>query len=99
MKKIDFFKPTLINEDYKVIKDSLKTGWLTHGPKNLEFENKFCKLIGVKYAISMNSCTSALECALKVIKKKRRSNYSKLDLGNHRQCCFKYRKYSGFCRC
>ena len=70
MNQIALFKPTLTNNDYKTIKKSLKTGWLTHGPNNLKFENNFCKLINVKYAISMNSCTSALECALKVIKKK-----------------------------
>ena len=70
MNQIALFKPTLTNNDYKTIKKSLKTGWLTHGSNNRKFENNFCKLINVKYAISMNSCTSALECALKVIKKK-----------------------------
>ena len=70
MKKIHLSKPNLIKEDYNVIQNSLKTGWLTHGPYNLLFEKKFCKLINVKYAVSMNSCTSALECALKTIKKK-----------------------------
>ena len=70
MKKISLFKPLLTNNDYKVIQNSLKTGWLTRGPKNLIFERNFTKLINVKYAVSMNSCTSALECALKVIKKK-----------------------------
>ena len=70
MNQIALFKPTLTNKDYKVINNSLKTGWLTHGPNNLKFEKFFCKVTGSKYAISMNSCTSALECALKIIKKK-----------------------------
>ena len=70
MNQIALFKPTLTNNDFKIIKKSLKTGRLTHGPNNLKFEKNFCKIIKVKYAISMNSCTSALECALKVIKKK-----------------------------
>ena len=72
MNQIALFKPTLTNKDYKVINSSLKTGWLTHGPNNLKFEKNFCILTGSRYAISMNSCTSALECALKVIKKKER---------------------------
>ena len=71
MKQIPLFKPTLTKKDYQAINSSLKTGWLTHGINNLKFEKKFSKLIGTKFAISMNSCTSALECALKVIKKKR----------------------------
>ena len=75
MNQIALFKPTLTNNDYKTIKKSLKTGWLTHGSNNRKFENNFCKLINVKYAISMNSCTSALECALKVIKKKVKSSF------------------------
>tara|TARA_B100000949_G_C14239247_1_gene432703 strand:- start:54 stop:1169 length:1116 start_codon:yes stop_codon:yes gene_type:complete len=70
MKKIPLFKALLTTNDYKVIQNSLRTGWLTHGPKNLIFEKNFSKLINVKYAVSMNSCTSAMECALKVIKKK-----------------------------
>ena len=68
--KIYLSKPELIKNDYNLVQRSLKTGWLTHGPNNLFFEKKFCKLIKVKYAVSMNSCTSALECALKIIKKK-----------------------------
>ena len=70
MKQIHLFKPSLSDKDYKSMLSSLKTGWLTHGENNLKFEKDFCKLIGTKYAISMNSCTSALECALKIIKKK-----------------------------
>ena len=70
MKLIPLFKPTLTKKDYQLIISSLKTGWLTHGNNNLKFEKNFSKFIGTKYAISMNSCTSALECALKVIKKK-----------------------------
>jgi len=60
----------LTNKEIKIVADSLKTGWLTHGKNNLIFENKFSNYIGAKYSISMNSCTSALECAVKLIKKK-----------------------------
>ena len=70
MKKIPLFRSFLEKNDYRVIQNSLKTGWLTHGKNNLDFEKKFSKLINVKYSISMNSCTSALECSLKVLKKK-----------------------------
>jgi perosamine synthetase len=70
MANIPLFKSNLDKYDFKAMTDSLKTGWLTHGKNNLIFEKNFAKYIGTKYAISMNSCTSALECALKVIKKK-----------------------------
>ena len=72
MKKIPLFRILLERNDYKAIRKSLKTGWLTHGKNNLIFEKKFSRLIGVKNSISMNSCTSALECSLKGLKKKGR---------------------------
>ena len=70
MKKIKLFRPTLSRKDYQIINNSLKSEVLTHGTNNLEFEKKFSKMIKVKYSISMNSCTSALECSLKILKKK-----------------------------
>ncbi len=70
MKNIKLVKPLISKKDFSVMIKSLKSGWLTHGKNNKIFENKFSNLIGVNHSISMNSCTSALECALKVIEKK-----------------------------
>ncbi len=70
MKKIALFKSLVNKKDLNLIVESLKTGWLTHGKNNLIFEENFSKLIGCKYSIAMNSCTSALECSLKILKKK-----------------------------
>lgn len=39
---------------------AIRSGWLTHGPSNIEFERQFADYIGVTHAISVNSCTSAL---------------------------------------
>ena len=44
---------------------TLKSNWLTHGPYNSKFEELFNKKFNTKYSIAMNSCTSALECAIK----------------------------------
>ena len=68
--KVPLSITSLQSQEIKLISDSLKTGWLTHGRQNLIFENKFSNYIGVKYSVSMNSCTSALECAVKLLKKK-----------------------------
>lgn len=70
MSKIQLFKSFLDKKDFQVMKNSLESGWLTHGKNNLIFEKKFSQYIKTKYAISMNSCTSALECSLKMLKKK-----------------------------
>ena len=42
-----------------------KSGWLTHGEYNIKFEKKFAKLIKSNYSLTLNSCTSALELAIK----------------------------------
>ena len=68
--KVPLSITSLQSQEIKLISDSLKTGWLTHGRQNLIFENKFSNYIGVKYSVSMNSCTSALECAVKLLKKR-----------------------------
>jgi perosamine synthetase len=68
--KIQLCRPSISKKDMQVVNKSLKSGWLTHGPENLKFEKNFNKLLNSNYAISMNSCTSALECAIKCLKKK-----------------------------
>lgn len=57
--------PQIDLEEEQTVLEVLKSGWLTHGPYNEKFEEKFAEFIGVKEAIAMNSCTSALEIALK----------------------------------
>jgi dTDP-4-amino-4,6-dideoxygalactose transaminase len=45
----------------------LSTGYLTQGPKTVEFEQKVADYIGCKYAFAMSSCTTALHLALVVL--------------------------------
>ncbi|MBI2045169.1 DegT/DnrJ/EryC1/StrS family aminotransferase [Candidatus Pacearchaeota archaeon] len=52
------------NEIEEVVK-TLKSGWLTSGPKVKEFEDALCGYIGCKYAVAVNSGTSALDMAVK----------------------------------
>ena len=68
--KIPLCKPSIDNRELRTITKSLKTPWLTHGPYNLKFEKNFKDKIKSNYAISMNSCTSALECAVLCLEKK-----------------------------
>ncbi len=57
--------PDIGNDEIKILTSVLKSGWLAHGKYNDELELLFAEKIGVEYAITMNSCTSALEIALK----------------------------------
>ena len=56
--------PNIGGEEISIVTEVLKSRWLAHGPKNKEFEENFASYIGTKYAISLNSCTSALQLAL-----------------------------------
>ncbi|HIE73043.1 MAG TPA: DegT/DnrJ/EryC1/StrS family aminotransferase, partial [Flavobacteriales bacterium] len=47
--------------------ETMQSGWLTMGPKTIQFENKFKENIGSQYAISVNSATSALHLALNAV--------------------------------
>ncbi|GAH79550.1 unnamed protein product, partial [marine sediment metagenome] len=48
------------NEEIEEVIDSLKSDWITTGPKMKTFEEKFRKLIGSKYTVAVNSGTAAL---------------------------------------
>ena len=67
MKKIPLCLPAIGNEEIRAVEEVLKSGWMAHGQKNHEFEDLFKEYIGVKHAITMNSCTSALYLAIKAM--------------------------------
>jgi len=54
-----------LKDCYEVYK-TLKSGWWTKGPKVAELEERFAKFVGKKYAVAVDSCTSALTLALRV---------------------------------
>ena len=59
------FEPFLENEDKAAVEMALDAGWISSGgPYVLDFESSLAKLFNRKYAISINSGTSALEAAV-----------------------------------
>jgi len=65
--QIPFHKPYITEDEVREVADCLKSGWLTMGPKTIEFEERFREYIGSSHAISLNSGTAALHLALKAI--------------------------------
>ncbi len=65
--EIPFFKPQIDEETIESVAEVLRSGWLTMGPKCIEFEEAFAKYIGCKHAIFVNSCTAALHLCLAAI--------------------------------
>lgn len=64
--KVPLCVPDINDDDIKLVTDILRSGWLAHGEYNHRFEEIFSEYLGVQHSISMNSCTSALEVALKI---------------------------------
>jgi perosamine synthetase len=64
---VPFYKPWITNQDEKAVSEALKSRWLTGGPIAARFENQFADYVGVKYAVSVNSCTAALHLAMRVL--------------------------------
>ena len=56
--------PLIEEDDIDGVVDSLRSGWLTCGPKTQEFERQFAEFAGAKYAIALNSCTSGQHLGL-----------------------------------
>ncbi len=67
MKQIPFHEPYITDEEIVEVVDSLRSGWLTMGPKTVRFEEEFARYIGSKYSVTSNSCTASLHLALKAI--------------------------------
>ncbi|KKK76619.1 hypothetical protein LCGC14_2861830, partial [marine sediment metagenome] len=63
--KIPFNRNTLGDEEIKAISDCIKSGWVVLGDKTAEFEEKFAEYVGAKYAVFVDSGTSALFLSLK----------------------------------
>lgn len=67
MLKIPFYKPSIGPDEIGEVVDTLKSGWLTTGPKTKQFESEFAKYVCQPHAVALNSCTAALHLALEAI--------------------------------
>ena len=61
---LQFAQASLDDNEFEEMVDTLKSGWLTYGPKSIRFEKLFSDYIGVKNSIAVNSCTSGLHLSL-----------------------------------
>jgi dTDP-4-amino-4,6-dideoxygalactose transaminase len=59
------YSPPLIGEEeIEEVVASLRSGWITTGPRVERFESEFASFVGSAGALALNSCTSALHIAL-----------------------------------
>ena len=61
---IPYSLPTIGQEEIDEVSDSLRSGWVTTGPKVKRFEEQFADYVAASNAVAVNSCTAGLHLAL-----------------------------------
>jgi dTDP-4-amino-4,6-dideoxygalactose transaminase len=60
---IPLFDVRLTDDDLRAVEETLRSGWLTMGPRTSEFEQLYAEHLGVKHAVALANCTAALHLA------------------------------------
>ena len=63
-KLLPFSPPLIGEEEINEVVDTLRSDWITTGPKVKRFEQEFAKAMGSDAALALSSCTAAMHLAL-----------------------------------
>jgi dTDP-4-amino-4,6-dideoxygalactose transaminase len=61
--ELPLFDLRLQQQDLDAVAETLRSGWLTLGPRTAAFEEAFAAHLGARHAIAVSSCTAALHLA------------------------------------
>ncbi len=64
---LPFSKPSISDADIAAVTDVLRSGWITTGRRNTEFEAAFCAYTGAKHSIALASATGGMHIMLKAL--------------------------------
>jgi len=68
--KIPLFDLNFDKEEEKAVIETLRSRWISTGPKVQKFEKIFSKLLDVKFSVALSSCTTSLHLAVKILELK-----------------------------
>src|SRR5690348_18273574 len=60
---LPYGRQSIDEDDIQAVVETLRSDWLTTGPKVGEFEEAFASFVGAKYAVAFSSGTAALHGA------------------------------------
>ncbi len=64
---VPFALPDISEAEIASVVETLRSGWITTGPKAKEFERRFADATGAAHAVMVSSCTAALHLALEAV--------------------------------
>ncbi len=64
---VPFFRPNISDAEIDEVVATLRSGWLTTGPRVKRFEEEFARAVGAPHAVAVNSCTAALHLAVEAL--------------------------------
>jgi dTDP-4-amino-4,6-dideoxygalactose transaminase len=67
LRNIPFSPPDITNEEIQEVINTMKSGWITTGPKTKEFEKRIAEYVGTNRAVCLNSATAAMELTLRIL--------------------------------
>ncbi|MPM19943.1 UDP-4-amino-4-deoxy-L-arabinose--oxoglutarate aminotransferase [bioreactor metagenome] len=66
-RNILFSPPDITEAEIEEVIDTMKSGWITTGPRTKEFERRIADYVGVNKAVCLNSATAAMELTLRIL--------------------------------
>jgi perosamine synthetase len=70
MTNVPYFRPEIGEAEVDEVVATIRSGWLTSGPRVQRFESEFAQFVGAPHALALNSCTAALHLALEALQVK-----------------------------
>ncbi|GAB3063840.1 DegT/DnrJ/EryC1/StrS family aminotransferase [Salinicoccus sesuvii] len=64
---IPFSPPDITEEEINAVTETLRSGWITTGPKTKELENRIARYVEQERAVCLNSATAAMETTLRIL--------------------------------
>ena len=65
---LSFSPPSITEAEIEAVVDTLRSNWITTGPKTKRFETEFTDYLGAQGSLALNSCTAGLHVALATCK-------------------------------
>lgn len=61
------FRPSIGEEEIQEVADTMRSGWISLGPKTQKFEEMCSQYLGCKHAVGVSSCTAGLHLSLNAL--------------------------------